>query len=910
MIKKLFFKWVICNRNDKYLKRKWKNRHFALFFVGNVLIIVEFFVNLPFPYFRGITEYYLLNININKIMKQRLGLAIVLFCLFPSLFAQQKNKQNSREDNASFMFTESQLGEDDESAQSTSALVTSNNDVYLSNVGYLFSPMRFRVRGYDSQYSDMYINGAWFNDAETGRFSYGLIGGMNDATRNKEGIGPFEINNFTFGAIGGATNINLRASQYAAGSKLTLSGANRNYILRGMFTHSTGLMKNGWAFTGSVGYRWGNNGNIEGINYNSLSYFLSAEKVFNERHSLSFATWGSPTERGQQMASTEEAYYLANSHYYNPNWGYQNGEKRNSRIVRQFEPSAVLSWDFKIDDTKKLTTSAGFKYSNYGKSALGWNGNAADPRPDYYKNMPSNVFDVWNEVPTNEQLQQFNALTDLWKNNKAFRQVDWDAMYLANKNANALGKEALYYVEERHNDQIAFNFNSVFNHQWNDRNSYVAGISFNTTKGMHYKKMKDLLGANLYIDVDKFAVRDHGANSTMAQNDLMNPNRRIGEGDKFGYDYNIFVNKENAWVRYQGNDGGSLHYFLGGQIGSTQIFRDGLMRNGRAPQKSLGSSGTAKFLEGGVKAGLNWAINGNHSFSLNAGYEERAPLAYNAFIAPRIKNDFVKDLKTERIFGGDLTYHFNTPWVMGRITGYYTRFQNQVEMDAFYNDSEARFTYLSMNNVEKEHWGVEAAATFKLTSNLSLTALATWSDMQYMNNPNAVMTYESESESSADRVYAKGMHGNGTPLSAYSLGLDYSINGWFFNLTGNYYHRVYIDFSSYRRLESVLQQVGGIGVDGNGNKVVNVPSQERFDGGFMLDASIGKFIRLRNGKSLSLNLNLTNITNNTDLRTGGFEQNRGDLKQDGTERSYKFSKNSKYFYAFPFNAFLNIGYRF
>lgn len=113
MIKKLFFKWVICNRNDKYLKRKWKNRHFALFFVGNVLIIVEFFVNLPFPCFRGITEYYLLNININKIMKQRLGLAIVLFCLFPSLFAQQKNKQNSREDNASFMFTESQLGEDD-----------------------------------------------------------------------------------------------------------------------------------------------------------------------------------------------------------------------------------------------------------------------------------------------------------------------------------------------------------------------------------------------------------------------------------------------------------------------------------------------------------------------------------------------------------------------------------------------------------------------------------------------------------------------------------------------------------------------------------------------------------------------------------------------------------------------------
>ena len=100
--------------------------------------------------------------------------------------------------------------------------------------------------------------------------SYGLIGGLNDATRNKEGIGPFEFNNFTFGAIGGATNINLRASQYAAGSKLTLSGSNRNYILRGMYTYSTGLMNNGWAFTGSLGYRWGNEGNIEGIKYNSF----------------------------------------------------------------------------------------------------------------------------------------------------------------------------------------------------------------------------------------------------------------------------------------------------------------------------------------------------------------------------------------------------------------------------------------------------------------------------------------------------------------------------------------------------------------------------------------------------------------------------------------------------------------
>ncbi len=843
-------------------------------------------------------------------MKQRLGIGVMLLGLAPALFAQQKVTNNAREDNASFTFTESQLNDDDDAAQSVSALVYSNNDVYLSNVGYLFSPMRFRIRGYDSRYTDTYLNGVLFNDAETGRFSYGSIGGLNDATRNKEGISVFEQNNYTFGALGGASNINLRASQYAAGSKLSLSATNRNYLLRGMYTYSTGLMKNGWAFTGSAGYRWANEGVIEGTFYNSLSYFLALEKVFNDKHSLSFATWGSPTERGQQGASTEEAYYLANSHYYNPNWGYQNGEKRNARVVRSFEPSALATWDFNINKKSKLTTSLGFKYTNYGTSALGWSGNAADPRPDYYKKLPSSVFNVYTSSPTENELELFNSITDSWKHNKATRQIDWDMMYFANQQANALGKEALYYLEERHNDQLAVNLSSVLKHTFNEKNSVIAGINVNTTKGMHYKKMKDLLGGTIYTDVDKFSIRDYGYDSSIIQNDLDNLNKQIGEGDKFGYNYNIYVNKQEIWARYDGKSD-KLNYFASGKIGATQISRDGKMRNGRAPQKSLGSSGTANFLVGAGKVGATYSINGNHSLSLNGGYENRAPLAYNAFIAPRIKNDFSYNLKTEKIYNGEMSYRFKSPVITGAITGYYTRFNDQTEMEAFYNDNESRFTYLSMSGIDKEYWGIEAASTIKILSNLSMTAIATWSDARYMNNPTAVRTYESENESNLDRVYSKGMRENGTPLSAYSLGLDYNLKGWFFNLTGNYYHRVYVDFSTYRRLGSVLAKNSNGAVDANGNPVMNdVPSQERFDGGFMLDASIGKYIRFRNGHSLSINLNVNNVLNNTKLRTGGYEQNRDDSYDDGSERTYVFSKNSKYYYAPACNAFLNIGYRF
>ena len=127
-----------------------------------------------------------------------------------------------------------------------------------------------------------------------------------------------------------------------------------------MYTYASGLSQKGWAFMGTVGYRWADmaTSNVEGNFYNSLAYFLSVQKVFNEKHSLNLATWGNPTERAQQGASTDEAYWLADNRQYNPYWGYQGGKKRNSRVVNNFEPSALLTWDFQIKDNMKLTTSA------------------------------------------------------------------------------------------------------------------------------------------------------------------------------------------------------------------------------------------------------------------------------------------------------------------------------------------------------------------------------------------------------------------------------------------------------------------------------------------------------------------------------------------------------------------------
>ena len=582
--------------------------------------------------------------------------------------------------------------------------------------------------------------------------------------------------------------------------------------------------------------------------------------------------------------------------------------------MNSYEPTAILTWDFDIDERTKLSTSFSGKYSLYASSALGWSGNAADPRPDYYKKLPSGQIsgNVFNQPLSDEDVQTWQNAYDYWTSSKAHRQIDWDAMYYANAQQKALGGEALYYVEKRHNDQMTFNLASTLKRDLQKNGNITAGVNLSTTKGMHYKTMKDLLGADRFTDVDKFSVRDYGLHSSMIQNDLDNPNRVIGEGDRFGYDYNVFVNKAQAWSNYQYTKR-FFSLFLAGRLGGTTIEREGLMRNGRAANNSKGSSGTAKFLEGGAKAGLTFRIGGLHTFNIGGGYEENAPLAYNAFVAPRLKNDFATGLKNEQVLTAEFNYAYNGPIFAAKVNAYYTRFNDVTELDQFYNDQESRYTYLSMTGVEKEYMGVELAASVKLTSNLTLNALATYSNAEYVNNPDAVLTYENESESNRDRVYIDGMKESGTPLSAYSLGLDYNVNGWFFSINGNYYHRGFIDFSTYRRLGKVLgaseTSSGVVGEDGQ-TVGVNIPEQEEFDGGFMLDLSIGKYIRLQKGRSMSINLTLNNVTNNTNMKTGGYEQNRDDAYDDGRERPYQFSRHSKYYYAQGLNGFLNVNFRF
>lgn len=854
-------------------------------------------------------------------MRKKFLTAVLLTIPALQMLAQVSNPEldnEKKQDNASFVFTESQLGEDEDMTQNV-IMMNSNSNVYTSNVGYLWSPVRFKFRAYSSQYSDIYMNGVQVNNLENGQFNYSTIGGMNDATRNQDAATPFEVNAFGMSSIGGSSNYDFRASNYAAGNKVTLSGLNRNYTLRAMYTYGTGLTKKGWAFFGTVGYRWANMNTaaVDGTFYNSLGYFLSAQKVINENHSLNLATWGNPTERAQQGASTDEAYWLANDRQYNPYWGYQNGEKRASRVVNNYEPSVLLTWDYKINERMKLTTSAFTKYAKYSSTRLNYNGQ--NPAPDYWKNFPSYNYDVWSNTGTADEYAAWEKSRDYWMSSIRHRQIDFDKLYFANQQLNTTGHDAVYWIEAKHNDHLANSLGSTFDWSIENSTKFQVGLQLANNKGYHYSTMEDLLGGAYFHNVNTYAQGRYASNDSELQYDLNNPNGVVREGDKMRYDYDIISQNAKAWASFV-KDKGISHNYLSVKMGATQMWRNGHMLNGFydpakgwAKNASYGKSGKAHFLDGGFKVGSTLNLGKGNSISMGVGYEARAPRASVAFESPEMNNNFVPNLKKEKIFSAELGYALNCSWARLNLTGYYTHTYDGTDWQNFYFDDVNSFTYVSLTGLEKDYYGAELGVTFKVTSNFDINVTGTMAEAKYTSNSRVDYMLSTEGTSKQDICYNKGMRESGTPLAAVSLGLSYRIKGWYLDLTGNYYDRIYLSYSPCMRYYETLSKAGYVN-NVNGQDVINVPEQAKGNGGFMLDASIGHQFKVAK-RPLSVNLMLTNITNNQKICTGGYEQSRSDYSVNSatgtaSDRTYKFSNNPKKFYALGINGMLNVNYRF
>ena len=851
--------------------------------------------------------------------KTRLILILILLINF-NIFSQTESNEiasdtiNSLSDTDdvvdlfSISLSDDELNDDTSAADNISGLLNSSMDVFYRTAAYEFSSSFFKVRGLDSDNAILQINGIKMNKLYNGRPQWSNWGGLNDVLRNQElsnGSIPLKYN---FGGILGSNNINVRASEYGEGGRITYSSSNRSYANRLMATYNSGMLQKGWAYSLSIGRRWGNEGYQDASFYDSNSAFLSVQKIFNNKHSLNLAAIYAPNRRGKVSPNTQEVYDLKGTKY-NEYWGWQDGEKRNSRVKRVVEPILILNHDWTIDDTSSLETSIGYQFGEMGNSRLDYAG-GANPSPAYYQDLPS-YYLADSDGPDYEgaYLAQENFINN--------GQINWNRIYDANLTNTQANLNAAYVLYEDRVDDTQLTINSAYSKEINDNIKISSSINYRSLLSENFAQISDMLGGLSYSNIDSFDNLDYN---------LLSPNSIIYEGDKFKYHYEMNVEEISLFsmIDFSFN---KFEFFIAGNLTNTIYQRNGVFDNEANTGNSSGEGDEISFDGYGIKVGLTYKFSGKHILDFNSAYIQKAPSIRNTFTNSRVNHNIVgtdanglinnTPISEEKVMSFDANYIFRTPIFTGRITGFYSEVKDANEISFYYADGlvgfseDSEFVQEILQGIDKKYLGVEFGVEAQIIPTVKLKGAASIGQYTYDNNPYLYLGADNNTVAVGPSNLENYKLAGG-PQKAYSFGFEYrDPDYWFIGVTSNFFTNTYVDVSPLTRTQNFYLAQDGLPFNDYDVSIArDLLRQEKFDNYMVVNMIGGKSWKIDNyyvGFFASIN----NILDKK-YRTGGFEQGRNanyqQLLQDVNKPKRVFGP--KYWYGRGTNYFLNLYFRF
>ena len=851
--------------------------------------------------------------------KTRLVLIIILLTNF-NIFSQAEEQitvndtinnlstTNDVVDFFSISLSDDELNDDTSASDNISGLLNSSMDVFYRTAAYEFSSSFFKVRGLDSDNAIVHINGIKMNKLYNGRPQWSNWGGLNDVLRNQElsnGSIPLKYN---FGGILGSNNINIRASEYGEGGRITYSSSNRSYSNRLMATYNSGMLEKGWAYSLSIGRRWGNEGYQDASFYDSNSAFLSVQKIFNSKHSLNLAAIYAPNRRGKVSPNTQEVYDLKGIKY-NEYWGYQDGEKRNSRVKRVVEPIILLNHDWSIDENSSLETSIGYQFGEMGNSRLDYAG-GGNPSPAYYQDLPS-YFLADTNGPDYEgaYIAQENFVND--------GQINWNRIYDANITNNLSNLNAAYVLYEDRVDDTQLTINSAYNREINENIKITSSLNYRNLVSDNFAEISDMLGGYSYSNIDSFDNLDYN---------LLSPNSIVSDGDKFKYHYKMNAEEISLFsmINFSYN---KLEFYLAGDLTNTTYQRDGIFENEANAGNSSGKGEEIKFDGYGVKAGITYKFSGKHILDFNSAYLQKAPSIRNTFTNSRVNHNVVgsdanglinnSPITEEKVMSFDANYIFRTPIFTGRLTGFYSEVKDANEISFYYADGlvgfedDSEFIQEILQGIDKKYLGVEFGVEAQIIPTVKLKGAASIGQYTYDNNPYLYLGADNNTVAVGPSNLENYKIAGG-PQRAYSVGFEYrDPDYWFIGVTSNFFTNTYVDVSPLTRTQNFYLAQDGLPFNDYDIDIArDLLRQEKFDDYMVVNMIGGKSWKI-DDYFVGFFASINNILDQK-YRTGGFEQGRNanyqQLLQDTNKPKRVFGP--KYWYGRGTNYFLNLYFRF
>jgi hypothetical protein len=832
--------------------------------------------------------------------------------------------------------SDNELAGDDNVLFNVSGLLQSTRDVFLRAAAFDFSATFFNPRGYDNARGKILINGMEMNKFSTGRPQWTQWGGLNDIQRNRTLSMNTHANEFQFGDLAGTTNVDMRASGQRKGGRVSYASSNRSYEGRIMGSYNSGILAGGWSYSVLMSRRFGEEGFQDATLYDANSFSASVEKQINDKHSINFTGFYTPNRRGLSNAITQEVEDLKGRRY-NPEWGFQDGEKRNIRIRSIEQPVFMLNHYWDINDNISLNTNVGYQFGAIGTTRVDNGGTriiqgpggedviiggALNPSPVYWQRLPS--FFLQDQNPTTSDL------ANAFQAQQAFLddgQFNWNNVYQANLNNLSLGGNSTYIVKEDIEDENMLTFNSILNAKLADNITLNASADYRSNRIEYFAKVRDLLGGQQFLDVDFFADENSqaiGAAFEVAQSDLRNPNRLVVEDDKYEYDFQVDAQEYNAFAQTQFQYSW-IDFYVGANFGQTSYQRTGLYENGYYPGEfSFGKGERLEFNNLAGKIGAILKLKGGHYIDANLAHIQEAPSIRNSYVNPRQNHLVVNDLTEVISNHADIGYVFRSPTIQARLTGYYTTFEDATNVGFYFTeditgfapDQSSAFVQEVMTGIDTQHLGAEFGIEAQVTPTIKLKAAAAYGEHTYSNNPDLYLTSQDfglqEVSFGSGKTKMKNLRVPGGPQQAYQIGFEYrDPNFWNIGLTSNYYSNAYVSPSGLVRSENFRLDLDGQEFADYDDAVARQTlKQEQFDDYFLFNAIGGKSWRV--GDYYVGFFAVINNIFGEDFISGGFEQSRRSNFQNRTEDLNRDTPlfGNRYFFGRGTTYYLNVYVRF
>lgn len=691
-------------------------------------------------------------------------------------------------------------------------------------------------------------------------------------------------------SLGGLTRLTTTEGVPLSGAQASVFFSGRGYLggARATIHH---FMRNGWSLSAYISARVGAGLYVEGVSQNSgdVGLRLSRELRGGGIVNMLFAT--TLSYRGLRSASTEEAFRLTGDNLYNPTWGYQGGDVRNSRVRCNCIPFLMGSFHKDITHNTSLLVAVGGEWGKTKNSALGWYGTAT-PRPDNYRLMPSYYTDI----------DVAQAVEERWRaEDSRYTQVNWAELYTINSMA---GGEARYAVEQRVNRTLSGKLSVEFTTYYGDNLTLRYGVKADINSNRYYKEMDDLLGADYLTDIDYYLM-DDDTYSLNLQNDMRQPNRRVVEGDRFSYDYALTERNVAAFAEaeYQSD---RWHLRMYASVGSHAIYRRGYFEKEIfAGQNSFGRSRTITYSPFRLKAYAAYAFSAKHHLSAAVMYAHESPYAASLFYNPQYNTRTIDNPTAEKIFAIDASYRLRTTNVDLSVNAFLHCRRDGVDVQRSYDDLSTIFSDVVTTDISTLSYGVELASEVRLSRKWRATLALGAGRYVYSNNPlvshysDTDNTLVAHSESLMDGRYIGGVPQlNGSATITY---LDYS--GWAISAGVNLAALRYVEPSFVRRSERVVMQ-SAVSEEISREFL----SQERFNDACSVDLSLSRWFNIRRSR-LSLTLSVKNLLGGRNIVYGGYESMRIRHYRSGDVQVYR-PQDNLITYAYPRTIYFVATWRF